>query len=247
MRTLVDLDHTDLTDESRAEINVYDEDGYRIPRRTASTVGQKHCGVLINLNKVGDLFLNRFDNECFNDPLVRPVKYYVYPQGFITWLGHFQAEGLFNSFDPFIRKINHAVGVEITSMVNNRRSDSDDESDSEHESDIDGRNNITRHQFPITGVACQGYNEIVHRTRGHGGVQHDVQRGLITAILAGTHTTSASHQRTFNKLREECMTDMPHEKFDHKLSNERVTKAFRLENVFVIDIKKVKEEYRNGR
>jgi hypothetical protein len=97
-----DIRALELTDKAGNEINIYDTNGYRIPRRQpiyrSDTQG---CGLLADLSKVHKLFTDD-DGEDIDDHL----RINVYPQAFTRQYGHFQANDVPIGFHPIITAIN---------------------------------------------------------------------------------------------------------------------------------------------
>jgi hypothetical protein len=237
-----------LTDEHQQEINIYDEQGHRVPRRegrfTSLTSSEEYLGLLMNLRDLGHMF-DREGNRLWENELIGRAHYYVYPQAFLGSIGHFQAHGLPSAFGPVLRAVNRVVGApqgmdpDLTRELFGEEHDDDDDGD-----DTDDINEGTK--SAVTGLACQGYNEVVHKMRGHGGREHEVQLGKITATLAGTYATTESGQKTRLKLHRSCST-LPHKAFEFKVSmSPDMNRNFRLENVFCIDLSKLKRSMRIG-
>jgi hypothetical protein len=236
-----------LIDDNRMEINVYTQDGYRVPRRKARLADQRPCGIFINLRSVGDSFLaNEVNPRRYIDPdadpdftPIRPASYQVFPQAYLRNHGHFQAKGLLSGFEPHIRQLNRIYGVVVNDNVVCREVD---ENINEEENQL-----RARHLQPISSIACQGYNEIMHRMRGKGAKYHDAQLGLITMCLAGTYASDIVGRRTFEAFRHRCNEDLLHQCFAHKINTDRVGTSFRLENVFTIDFAKMRPGMKEGK
>jgi hypothetical protein len=99
---------------------------------------------------------------------------------------------------------------------------------------------------PIACVSSQGYNAVMHRTR-YRVKDHKVQRGLITGALAGTHATDIKAKTRCKNLHRALDTNgLPHEDFEEKSAAPDIARDLRLENVFTIDLTKVRVQCRNG-
>jgi hypothetical protein len=247
MHDEVDLDALELVDQSTGlEIPIYNSAGFRVPHRAgvASQISHRH-GLLMDLHKIGQLF-ERSEHADLDlddgDNVSPPTSYDIFPQAFLKSYGHFQASGLVHGFHKIITDVNRSVGQPVQITDN----DGDDYvADSQDEDTAIAE--ATRFRAAVAAVASQGYNELVHRTRGHGGHQHDAQLGLVTAALAGSYarTTTAIAKR--ERLRTHCDIDLPHERFAHKIESDVTNCDFRLENIYTIDISTLRPSAQTGR
>jgi hypothetical protein len=165
-----------------------------------------------------DLGLDDEDNEDTQE-----ITCYTYPQAGLKVAGHFQAGGLMKKFSPFVKAVNQDL-IE------------DEDEDS-----------ILTSPPIVSGIACQGYNAVMHSTRGNSAQHHDAQLGLITGALAGSWAKGAPAERTAHRLSERCSHQLPHASFAEKIENDQILRDLRLENVFCIDVQALKAEYQNGR
>jgi len=221
----------DIVDSSESEIPIYCEKGFIVPRCIArfSRNTQPH-GILMDLRYVKDLFEMPLednidlgiDNEDSED-----ISCFTYPQAGLKFAGHFQAAGLMKKFSSFVDSINQ----NMSNSVNE-----DDEDDSF----------ITPPQI-VSGIACQGYNAVMHSTRGNSAQHHDAQLGMITGALAGSWATGASAERIAHCLSQRCSRQLPHASFSEKIENDQILRDLRLENVFYIDVQAMKVQHQNGR
>jgi hypothetical protein len=249
-RREVNLRECPLEEHGR-EINVYDEEGYRVARRLGITDEDAiHNGILINLRDIGDLFRPeiRPGEDIDEDMTVSPVQFHVYPQAFLGSIGHFQAQGLIHGFLPIINKVNRSIGIPIQNRGANNAFNRElfgDGSDEEMEGEVGLP--TQRAQSAVQGIACQGYNGLMHRARGHGGTQHEAQQGLLTSTLAGTYATTQKNMHTRTSFHMRCNAMLPHEAFALKLQTDELQRDIRFENVYIVDLWKMKNEHRNGR
>jgi hypothetical protein len=217
--TLDALEEMDLVDEDQHEIPIYTVDGFRVKRRIALFSPNDHSlGVLVDLATVNELFrTNLVGDTVYRHGLPGPQQatVTVYPQAGLRSAGHFQASGLMTSFYPFIEKISEFVREGPDST------------------------------FPIKGIACQGYNSVMHSTRGHGVQHHDAQQGKVTAALGGRFATGPTEKKKHEKFVRDLHT-LPHILFDRKIRNPGIKRELRLENVYAIDMTKIGEEDQSG-
>ncbi|KAM6490423.1 hypothetical protein JOM56_014096 [Amanita muscaria] len=225
-----DLDALPLYDSTGKENRVYCEDGFLVPRRKARfSPSTKRHGILVDLRHVKELFHLSYDEAAMLVDDFSPVEAYTYPQAGLKIAGHFQANGVIRPFFPFVEKVN-----KVLSQAND--SDSDDGMD--------------HTPPPITnivhGVASQGYNAVMHSTRGDSAQHHDAQLGLITGALAGCWASGRTHEKTARRLQRRCAFQLPHVSFSQKIENPEILRDLRLENVFYIDVSQMQPEDKNG-
>jgi hypothetical protein len=227
-RNLIDhLDTLPLLDDNHQEINIYNQDGYRIPRRVPlHNINHEPCGLLADLTRIRSLFRspaesaynpNDTDSDNDTDILHNPCTINVYPQAFLRQYGHFQANDVPLGFHPIINSINRSLPT-----------------------NADDANPV------LHGIACQGYNHIQHCLTEQAG-KLEVVHGRITTSLSGANATSQKTRRTHDKILESTLFSRPHDRINHKLSKESgLSRAFRVEPIFVVNIQALKQVYRSG-
>jgi hypothetical protein len=223
--SLDDLRELPLVDEEDNEIPIYTEDGYTLPRRLAACDRNTPChGVLVDLRNLRTLFPSNheYDDLFDEEPQFRDTKYYVYPQAGLVTAGHFQADGLVHAFRPLLNDLNNEIMGDMDMPDSNASQ-------------------------PIVGVACQGYNAVMHATRGRSAQHHDAQKGLITSALAGGWACSNKTQQAAERLLTKCNRGYPHEDFRTKISRNGISRDLRLENVFTIDVQSLPDAMQDGR
>lgn len=229
--TLDELMNMPMMDEDGDEIPIYCDKGYIIPRRIPcfSRNTPAH-GLLLNLRTVKELFDGGFDDDeglDWDDEDDRHITTYVYPQAGLKTVGHFQANGIMRPFKPFLAEVN-AV------LVDDNQSD-------------DGNGMSERVPKIVHGIASQGYNGVMHSTRGHSAQHHDAQLGIITAALAGSWAQGETNKRVAREFQEQCAHQLPHQAFEEKIKNPNIIRDLRLENVYYLNVKKMRESDRTGR
>jgi hypothetical protein len=228
-----------LVDEDDNEINIYTSRGTRVARRLAvhDADVQPYAG-LVKLRHIHELFVDLSmdddDDEDNREPTSK-LKYYVYPQAGLQQHGHFQAEGLINKFKPFLKELN--AKIRTPHRADSLFGDEDDEDEQDHQD--------SRH-LPVTGIATQGYNSVMHFARGKGAQHHDAQLGHITAALAGSYAQTPKEIRIAKIKITSCRYNLPHERFASKIEEDDVNRELRLENVYYVDLLAMKPEYRTG-
>jgi hypothetical protein len=165
------------------------------------------------------------------------IKHWAYPQAGLKTLGHFKANSLMSNLHPILADINQQVSLVPTPELN---------SDDEFEDDIDSHMFSQGLAPAIVGASSQGYNALMHRTR-YRVKDHKVQLGVITNALAGAYATSPKTKRTAKHFIHDCHYTLPHEDFNVKIDNDNVPRDLRLENVYLIDMFRIKPEFRTGR
>lgn len=191
-RDLMDLP---LLNDDGSEKPIYTEHGYRIQRRfgTRSRNTRPH-GVLMDLRHLDQLFLS-------DDSFANSTSFNVYPQAGLVTAGHFQADGLMSAFNPLLRKLNSHLQL---------NADPDDDDIFSAQDSLPP---------PIIGLGCQGYNAVMHATRGRCAQHHDAQRGLVTGALAGAWANTIALKQKAKNLIHQCNLRLPHVEFRHKISN----------------------------
>lgn len=209
-----------LEDENGKAIPIYTDDGIRIGRQIPMAYStDKPCGLLLKLQDLHDLFVSQ-DDELGNE--TEPIRYEVYPQAFLRSHGHFQANGLMSGFRPIIDNIN----LKLRSGL-----DAEDEA---HYPDA------------LKGIACQGYNEAMHRIRPLAKF-HDVQLGHITAAAAGTHASLDKDKLAGERCYRKCIPDLPHQRFAKKIDTPGLKRELRVENVYTLNVLAMAPNFRNGK
>ncbi|KIN99500.1 hypothetical protein M404DRAFT_10368 [Pisolithus tinctorius Marx 270] len=215
----VNLHELDLLDDTGNEQNIYDKDGYRIPRREANIeMGSSTAGMLFKLRNLHRLFE---DWPGDDDPEAlfggETTPHYLYPIGCLHDVGQFQARGVLTSFAPLIRRINQTLPIRD-----------------------DGIQNVV-----IVPVSSQGYNAYVHQVRSQGRF-HDVQRGMMTAAFTGSHMSGGANSHRAAYLRGLCDIALPFDRYHEKISESDFDQSLRMENVFTIKVNRLQKEARNG-
>lgn len=222
-----------MVDETGHEIPLYDEEGYPIPRRLARFDRRvPPHGVLLNLGFVHSLFAVDEDLDHIERDTRSTSDYTVYPQAGLRTAGHFQAKRLMTPCYPLLKKIN-------TSVM--------DHSDDVEADDDDMEQWIDDGTPAIVGISSQGYNSVMHHTRGHSAQHHDVQIGLVTSALAGWWAKTEGTKKEALKILNQCKDQLPHERFAEKIENPNITRDLRLENVYYIDMHRMPPRHRIGR
>jgi hypothetical protein len=228
--TIDELETMPLVDENGHEIPIYTENGYQIQRRVARfrTVQQPH-GVLMQLSTMSNLFATNDDNNYMDGvPGPDTSEFSVYPQAGMRTAGHFQAKGLMTAFYPRVEAINTRLVL--------ARDDEDDIPEEEQSS-----------HPPVTGIASQGYNAVMHSTRGMSNQHHDAQVGLVTGALSGAWAKGERLQRIARDMNRTCDHRLPHDSFAEKITNPQIKRDLRLENVYFVDLQALPNRMRNGR
>ena len=231
VRVRVVLEDLPLLDESGQEIQVFNQAGYRIPRREPILEDDNDFnGMLFNLRTLHQLFmLDGLEDETLLEDLTM-TEHYLYPMACLKTIGHFQAKGLMT---PFLKKVK-ALNTRIKEQYNG-----DDE-------DTIADELLTGYSPLIEGIACQGYNLLLHHVWTQGRY-HEVQQGLMTAALSGTHTSPATNANVAAKFWTDCETWLPFDRYHEKVTHTRVDTSTRIENVYRVSLWRLPERAQNGR
>jgi hypothetical protein len=226
-----DLDEIPYVSDDGYEIPLFSKDGFQIQRRIGLFAsGSKPHGVLINLLQTRNLFTNDVDELAEEECGV--IDFTVYPQAGLRNAGHFQAKGLVLGCYPLLKLINRQIA----------RGSTDESRDVDDEDDNTGVGHAAIHV-----IASQGYNAMMHHTRGRTAQHHEVQVGQVTAALAGQYARTAQHVNVCKRLTWTCCQALLHEAFSAKIRGPAISTDLRLENVYYIDMKALRPQQRNGR
>jgi hypothetical protein len=213
-----------LVDDHGSEINIYDEDGYRVPRRKPlHSRNTPPCGILMDLTKVRHLFTPTSapsipeDDDTINEHVPdMPLNINVYPQAFTRQFGHFQSNSVPDGFLHLFKTINQSLA-----------SNADDD------------------QPVIQPFGLQGYNHVQHNLTERSG-HLEVVQGRITSTLAGTRSKTSSTSRAFSKQKASIANHLPHERVEQKLSKDEISRGFRLEIIVTIDVSALQHNLQSG-
>ncbi|KAG2029409.1 hypothetical protein BDR03DRAFT_1018433 [Suillus americanus] len=236
-REQVDLHNLPLLDENGFEINVYSDNGLRVPRRIP--VLFSNCGALLNLRSVHELFASEDNDE---GSARNSVPFYVYPMAFTGNLGNIQSRGLMTNFNRRFTLIDNAMRPRLP----------DDDGDENNflvgdGPDYNGENNPLRLGSSVLhGISCQVYNELSHRVRDEAKF-HPVQLGMISTAMAGTTAKRIAGQRRWERRLGQCNVGLPHERFVDKVSGDAQPQALRFENTYTLDVHRLSNDRQNGR
>jgi hypothetical protein len=99
----------------------------------------------------------------------------------------------------------------------------------------------------VVGIASQGYNAVMHNTRGRSAQHHEVQLGLTTAYLAGEWSQTAHSRQRQQRIEEKLANGLPYKNYADKISNPEICRDLRLENVYYVDMAAIHPHRRRGR
>ncbi|KAI6139653.1 hypothetical protein BKA82DRAFT_34057 [Pisolithus tinctorius] len=196
----VNLDELPLLDEHGFEINVYNEDGFWVPRR--SPAAYQACGALLDLKQVHELFQG---NEDAYGHVNNESPCTVYPPAFTRDLGNVKAAGLMPAFTHRLEHVDHAI----------------QDPDADADLDIgDGDDAMPDpHMSPaIIRISSQIYNSLSHHVRTEAKF-HVVQRGMVTSAFSGTGTKTRPARRRWQKRVQFCEQGLPHDRLRPDLCN----------------------------
>ncbi|KAI5995892.1 hypothetical protein EDD15DRAFT_2195367 [Pisolithus albus] len=229
-RLPVDLHDLPLLDDDGFEINIYNEAGYRVPRRSPSTFDT--CGALLDLRRVHELYQG--DEDAYGH-VQNEVPYTVYPLAFTGNLGNVKASGIMPKFAGRVAQIDKGIS---------RHREDVDTPELEYDPD-DDHLPLHRRSPALHGISSQIYNSLSHRVRTEAKF-HVVQLGMVTSALAGTTATTVSGRRHWNRRVEFCDHGLPHLRYAEKVSGDGQPQTLRFENTYVLDVSKLRPEFRNG-
>ncbi|KAF8427113.1 hypothetical protein L210DRAFT_865517 [Boletus edulis BED1] len=201
------------------EFPVYDVDGFRVRRRLPRTFSES--GALADLTKIDALFPP--DDNGKN-------TYHAYPLAFTKQFGNVQAKRTLSCFDHVLRDINTALSPAVNQ---------DDQHDYLFGDDVD------RGAAVVSGTHAQIYNAMSHRVRDQARF-HYVQLGLATSVICGTTAKTTATKRRFTYRKQHCQNGLPHQRFASALRGDDQPQALRIEQTFSIDVRRLRDEHKNG-
>lgn len=244
IRNEVELHLEPLLDEDGIEKHIFAADGSRIHRRVPRFAsGGPSCGIIINLNKMRDLFYNRenmFRGAEEDNGNSKPPQYYLYPQSFLRDHGHFQAHGVPPALAERVDVINAAVAAPI--MIPNPFHNPENSND-HHEPELRPSGAFAKAVEPLS---IQAYNGLLHAVRPTAG-DHDAQNPRITHALAGLYASTPKEKLIAKRKAEDCDKDLPHERYRKRIDNARLPCDLRLEYITQIKMKNLPSNRRTGR
>jgi hypothetical protein len=174
--------------------------------------------MLADLTLIRRLFDDLASEDWVDDDEENDRYIRIYPQAFTRKYGYFQSNSVPDCFRPVFRKINNFMA-----------------------------RNADANRPVIQGLFCQGYNHIQHslteRAKGS-----DLVRGQIGAALAGGTANNTKEKHAFHHIVKYVSEHLPHERVRKKLQKpDTLSRAFRVEPVFAIDVQAMQAPYQCGR
>jgi hypothetical protein len=161
--------------------------------------------VLIDLRQLHQLFEEADAEEEFEhvEERQKHQKYYAYPQAGLVTAGHVQANGLISKFRTRVKKLNDRIRTER---------------------EVELGEDLDEVELPaVEGIAFQGYNAVMHCTRGLGSQHHDAQKGYVTGAISASWVQGEGKAKTTGRdLVSQCTHQLPHERYDRKISNDEI-------------------------
>ncbi|KAG2133428.1 hypothetical protein BD769DRAFT_1665695 [Suillus cothurnatus] len=221
MRTEVDLEDLPLLDEEGFEVNIYNEQGFRVPRR--APVQFSTCGALLNLHSVHELFHSE-DDAHGNAHNKAPFD--IYPLACTKMLGSIQSRSIMSHFPPHLTRIDNSVHPPLI----------DGDEDGE-DIDVDVR---VHGALVLHRINSQVYNELSHRIRNEAKF-HPIQLGMISAALSGTVAKGIASRHCWTQCLNQCNNNLPHKRFNAKVSGNNQPQALQFENTYTLDVYRMKD------
>ncbi|KAI6019120.1 hypothetical protein EDC04DRAFT_2607551 [Pisolithus marmoratus] len=231
----VDLADLPLVDEDGFEINVYNPDGFCIPRQKPTSF--ETCGALLDLKKVHELFQG---TEDAHGHVQNEVPFTVYPLAFTQDLGNVKAAGLMPTFACRVMQLNAAIHKDDRATHCNVNDDDDNDDD-------DNDPMMPNHHLPaLLGISSQIYNSLSHHVRTEAKF-HVVQLGMVTSTFAGSSAKTATGKCHWEHQVKFCEQGMPHVRFSQKVSGDGQPQTLRFENTYILDISRMRPDLHTGR
>jgi hypothetical protein len=215
--------------------------------------------VLVDLKSVAALFEDldepgdleddwMLDDEGEVEPKPKRISNVsVYPQAFLRDYGHVQAKCGLNVTKPAIKAINRRFQEEPIPEDDEEEDDTEAWGRQQEDEDGDSVEGMrSRPQPVVTATSAQMYNDILHRLATHAGAL-DVQKGKLTAALAGSYASGPKHVKTAETLQRYCDAKFPHDRFKERIRHADLPRSLRIESVYTINMGQLSEDARNGR
>ncbi|KAI6025413.1 hypothetical protein EDC04DRAFT_2606295 [Pisolithus marmoratus] len=228
----VDLADLPLVDEDGFEINVYNPDGFHIPRQKPTSF--KTCGALLDLKKVHELFQG---TEDAHRHVQNEVPFTVYPLAVTQDLGNVKATGLMLTFACRVMQLNAAIREDDRAA----RCNVDDDDDDNNNPMIPNC-----HSPALLGISSQIYNSLSHHVHTEAKF-HVVQLGMVTSAFAGSSAKSVTGKHHWERQVKFCEQGMPHVRFSQQVSGDRQPQTLRFENTYILDISRMHPNLHTGR
>ncbi|KAI6038253.1 hypothetical protein EDC04DRAFT_2604167 [Pisolithus marmoratus] len=203
----VDLADLPLVDGDGFEINVYNPDGFHIPRQKPTSF--ETCGALLDLKKVHELFQG---TEDAHGHVQNEVPFTVYPLAFTRDLGNVKVAGLMPTFACRVMQLNAAICKDDRATHCNVNDDDDDDDDDPMMPNC--------HLPALLGISSQIYNSLSHHVHTEAKF-HVVQLGMVTSMFAGSSAKTVTGKCHWEHRVKFCEQGMPHVRFSQKVSGDR--------------------------
>lgn len=226
-REEIDIHTLELWDDEGHEIPVYDQDGYRVPRRVPLRLRASY-GAWVDLSKAQELFISG-DEDPVGGP--RQLPFTAYPQAYLKHYGNIQSDIAPSQYKNQIARLNEAIMLPIEA----------------EESEDDVEIMLAAHPTgpALRCVYFQSYNEISHRFRDEARFLA-IQLGMVTAALSGCTATTIRATNKWQQRVDQCGERLPYERFLDKISGPNQPQALRNEVTFTLNLRRLAAGDRNG-
>jgi hypothetical protein len=224
-REEIDPTNHPLHDETDQENFIFDAEGFRIPRRRPILTTTQSWGVLADLTSIRSMFDDDFvliENEDSEDDEMEDID--DAPPS--TRVDVYPQAGL--------RTLGHFKANNVPNGFKSILK----RLDRQWAANRDAQNPIIR------GLSCQGYNDVQHCLSDRAGAI-EVLHGQLTAAMAGMEG-DARCRRLKEKLITQMNTSLPFAFVSHKLDKREISRAFRVEINFDLNIQALSEDDQDG-
>lgn len=226
-KEIVDLETYPCFNPDGQENRIYNDSGRRIPRvrYLSDSDNERNAGVLVDLGEIMSLFSSsgdRRDRDSSPD-----LQVTLYPQAYIPQMGHVKANTVVRPFRDILEEVNSNIEALWEGL--------EDE--------------LEEGLVAVHAVSSQFYNELSHKLAPRAGNQ-EVQKGDQTAAMAsGYQHSSTACQNRGDRLYRRCRTALPFQRHQTLLDSqlESTPTDLRAENVYIVDMYAIPENYRTGR
>lgn len=246
---VTDLEREPLLDADGYEIPLWDHHGHRLQRRQRECDlddAERHCGILLNLNTIDQMFNNVHEiiEPCYvNAEVYRSTDSVAkYPMAFLRSIGQIQARQPLPLLAQPLRTVNNTIA--------RREEPSDDEhiQAAPHEFNENGDMIEPAHppMHAVFGTSIQMYNRMLHFVAPRAN-EHEAVCGHLTAAKGGFFAQSSTDKERARRARNKIQFHLPHMRLQQAALSGHVSKDLRIEQVYVMDFDKVHPDHQNGR
>jgi hypothetical protein len=232
-----DLNSFPLLDGQDTEIPIYNRRGKRVARRQFIVQNDtEHCGLLLNLKDVHELF--NYDGDILvneSDMFIRDSTIHKYSMGYLHDIGQLQTRQPIPLYASQLQAINESVAQRV------------EVADAEYVIGDDDLPEMAQGaaKTAVFGTASQIYNSFLHFMAPFAN-EFIIQQGCVTAAYSGQWADKPNLQLKREKACNHIKFNLPHEQLRNAINSGNGTPDLRVEQVYVIHMDELLPEHKNG-